>query len=115
MSLLNEAYTLCTRRIETQVDSVGGVINTWTDGAQFYAAIVETNSQNPTVAEQETEKQIFSVITKRETAVLMFNDVFKRNSDGKVFRVLSDGDEKKTPLSAGLDMRIVTAEEWHED
>jgi hypothetical protein len=38
--------------------------------------------------------------------------VFRRESDGKIFRVTSDGDDKKTPPSAGLDMRQVTAEEF---
>jgi hypothetical protein len=35
-----------------------------------------------------------------------------RNSDGKIFRITSDGDDNHTPKSATLDMRQVSAEEW---
>jgi hypothetical protein len=38
--------------------------------------------------------------------------VFRRNRDGKIFRVTSDGDDKHTPISATLNMRVVTAEEF---
>ena len=43
---------------------------------------------------------------------LEYHDVFRRSSDNKIFRVTSDGDDRKTPTSAKLDMRQVTAEEW---
>ena len=43
--------------------------------------------------------------------MLSYNDIFKRKSDGKIFRVTSDGDDKYTPDSAILNMRQVTAEE----
>ena len=36
----------------------------------------------------------------------------RRASDGKIFRVTSDGDDKRTPRSAALNMRNVSAEEW---
>jgi hypothetical protein len=44
--------------------------------------------------------------------VLQYHDVFRRLSDGKIFRVTSDGDDKFTPDTATLNMRQVTAEEW---
>ena len=44
----------------------------------------------------------------------MFGDVFVRSADEKIFRVTSDGTDKKTPASAALDLRIVTAEELPE-
>jgi hypothetical protein len=43
---------------------------------------------------------------------LQFHDIFIRKEDNKVFRVTSDGDDKKTPSIASLDMRQVSAEEW---
>ena len=51
-------------------------------------------------------------VTTAKNVNLQFHDVFKRLSDGKVFRVKTDGDDKKTPKSAGLNMRQVRAEEW---
>ena len=43
---------------------------------------------------------------------LQYHDVFRRISDGKIFRVTSDGDDKYTPQRSSLNMRVVTAEEW---
>jgi hypothetical protein len=54
---------------------------------------------------------LYTVTTSR-AIVLEYHDVFRRESDGKIFRVTSDGDDLYTPKSAGLDMRQVTAEEW---
>jgi hypothetical protein len=44
--------------------------------------------------------------------MLDFHDVIMRIADGKIFRITSDGDDNKTPKSATLDMRQVSAEEW---
>ena len=51
-------------------------------------------------------------ITTKKAVTLQYHDIVKRVSDGKVFRVTSDGDDQKTPASATLDMRNVTAEEF---
>jgi hypothetical protein len=51
-------------------------------------------------------------VTTEKNINLQYHDVFRRASDGKVFRVTSDGDDKKTPASASLNMRQVSAEEW---
>jgi hypothetical protein len=51
-------------------------------------------------------------VTTRKTKLLEYHDVFRRESDSKIFRVTSDGDDKHTPESAGLNMRQVTAEEF---
>ncbi len=51
-------------------------------------------------------------ITTRKGINLQYHDVLKRESDGKEFRVTTDGDDDKTPDSAGLNMRQVRAEEW---
>ena len=41
---------------------------------------------------------------------LEFNDVIVRDRDSQAFRVKSNGNDKRTPGSASLDMRQVTAE-----
>ena len=43
---------------------------------------------------------------------LQYHDVVKRDRDGKIFRVTSDGDDNYTPASSSLDIRQVEAEEW---
>ena len=38
--------------------------------------------------------------------------MIRRLKDGKVLRITTDGKDKETPQGAGLDMRVVKAEEF---
>lgn len=112
MSLLDEAMETCAFLNKQVVeDGYGGYTNTWADGAMFQAAIVFDTSIEARVAEVQGVTSRYTV-TVRKSMMLEYHDVFRRISDGKIFRVTSDGDDKYTPKSAGLDMRQVTAEEW---
>lgn len=112
MSLLQDAMTDCRMLNKAVVDDgYGGERTTWTNGASFQAAIVFDTSVEARVAESQGVTSLYTVTTPR-TKVLDYHDVFRRLSDGKVFRVTSDGDDKFTPQSATLDMRQVTAEEF---
>lgn len=112
MSLLNEAMEACTiLNKQTQADGYGGYVTTWADGASFQAAIVLDTSMQARLAEKSGVTALYT-ITTRKALNLQYHDVFRRDADGKIFRVTSDGDDKKTPTSAGLDMRQVSAEEW---
>lgn len=112
MSLLSEAMTKCTMLDKTTVaDGYGGYTIAWTDGAGFDAAIVLDSSMQARIAEQQGVKALYTVTTTKALN-LQYHDVFRRETDGKVFRVTSDGDDKLTPNSAALNMRQVSAEEW---
>ena len=112
MSLLNEAMEACVMLDKrTASDGRGGVITTWTDGAGFSAAIVFDSSMEARRAEAQGVTALYTVTTTKAIN-LQYHDVFRRESDGKVFRVTSDGDDKHTPASAGLNMRQVSAEEY---
>lgn len=112
MSLLSEAMESCVLQDKlTTPDGYGGFYNRWQDGASFRAAIVLDSSMQARVAAVQGVTALYTITTARNVN-LQYHDVVKRVSDGKVFRVTSDGDDKKTPMSAGLDMRQVTAEEW---
>lgn len=112
MSLLREAMEACTLLDKsTTSDGYGGYITTWKDGAAFDAAIVLDTSMQARTAEKAGVTALYTVTTSRALN-LQYHDVFRREADGKIFRVTSDGDDKKTPQSARLDMRQVSAEEW---
>lgn len=112
MSLLNEMYTPCVFMDKKRVpDDAGGFLTTWTEGAEFSAAVTFSTSIEARVAEKQGVTSLYTVTTPRKMT-LEYHDVFKRLSDGKIFRVTSDGDDKAAPKSATLDMRQVTAEEW---
>lgn len=111
MSLLNAAMEECVMLDRTtSPDGYGGFIPTWSDGAKFDAAITFDSSMQARTAEQQGVTSLYTVTTKR-TMNLQYHDYFRRERDGKLFRVTSDGDDKYTPASTVLDMRQVTAEE----
>ena len=112
MSLLDDAMEKCVFMNKTKVpDGYGGYVDTYTDGAEFNAAIVFDTSIEARVGEKQGVTSLYTVTTSRGMT-LEYHDVFRRIRDGKVFRVTSDGDDKYTPASTALDMRQVTAEEW---
>lgn len=112
MSLLDEAMETCVFLNKQRVDDgLGGYTTVWTEGPEFKAAIVFDTSLQARVADVQGVTSLYTVTTQRDL-MLEYHEVFKRLSDNKIFRVTSDGDDKFTPMSAGLDMRQVTAEEW---
>lgn len=113
MSLLEESMEQCILLNKTSgPDGYGGRMDVWTDSDfTFKAAIVFSTSLESRVAEKQGVTALYTVTTRKATN-LQFHDVFRRISDGKVFRVTSDGDDNKTPNSAALNMRQVNAEEW---
>ena len=112
MSLIDDFMDKCIMLNKiTTADGYGGYITTWTDGAEFDAAITFDTSMQARTADKAGVTSLYTVTTSK-ALTLEYHDVFRRVRDGKVFRVTSDGDDKFTPASATLDMRQVTAEEW---
>lgn len=112
MSLLQQAMTdVVMLDRKTESDGEGGFVNKWEDGAKFRAAITFDTSMQARTAEVQGVTSLYTVTTDHG-AVLQYHDVFRRESDGKIFRVTSDGDDKATPPTSTLRIRQVSAEEW---
>ena len=112
MSLLEEAMDKCMFLDKSRVpDGYGSVKTTWTEGAEFEAAITFDTSMQSRIADAQGVSSRYTVTT-RKSLTLEYHDVFRRSRDGKIFRVTSDGDDKYTPASASLNMRQVTAESY---
>lgn len=113
MSLLSDAMENCIMLNKQSVpDGYGGRTEVWVESDfNFSAAIVFNTSIEARRAEAEGVTSLYTVTTGRGIT-LEYHEVFKRERDGKLFRVTSDGDDLYTPKSATLDMRQVTAEEW---
>lgn len=112
MSLLDAVTTECQLLTRTIVnDGYGGYTQSWVKGVKFNAAISYDESTQGLTAQAQGVTALYTVVTKRSLN-LQYHDVFKRLSDSKIFRVLTDGDDNLTPPTATLDMRSVRAEEW---
>lgn len=95
----------------TRDDGYGGVITEYHDGATITAAITFDTSMQARIGQKQGVSSLYTITTKRNV-VLRYHQILRRQSDGKMLRVTSDGDDKFTPQSATLDMRQVSAEEW---
>ena len=112
MSLLEEAMDTCQFLNKARVpDGYGGVKTTWTEGAEFEAAITFDTSMESRIAERQGVTSRYTITTGKN-AKLEYHDVIRRLSDGKVFRITSDGDDVQTPSMASFQFLQVTAEEW---
>lgn len=115
MSLLDDAFeTFEIIDKTTTEDGYGGIITSYVAGAKFQAVAVFNNSTEARVAAVQGAYDRYR-ITTRKAVTLQYHDIVRRLSDGKIFRVTTDGDDVKTPPSAALNMRQVDAEEWELD
>lgn len=112
MSLLDETKVACVLLEKRSVpDGAGGFYTSWAEGAKFMASVNVSTTIETRVAEKQGLTSIYTVYTG-ENAILQYHDVFKRLYDGKIFRVTSDGDDKKPPAGSIIRTSVVTAEEW---
>lgn len=112
MSLIDAFKGPCVVMNKAKVpDGEGGFTTAWQEGAEFDAAIVKDTSLEARIAEKDGLTNTYTVTTS-VNAALGFHDVFKRKSDGQVFRVTSNGDDERTPATASFQFEQVSAEEW---
>ena len=112
MSLIDAFKEPCVVMNKAKVsDGEGGFTTAWQEGAQFDAASGKHTSLDARIAAKDGPTNTYTVTTSAN-ASLEFHDVFKRKSDGQVFRVTSNGDDKRTPPVASFEFEQVSAEEW---
>lgn len=112
MSLLDEAMTKCVMLDKKRApDGEGGYIVEWSESVSFDAAITYNSSLEAKVAAKQGVTSLYTITLPRGIR-LDYHDVFKRLSDGKIFRVTSDGDDKHTPERASFQFSQVAAEEF---
>lgn len=110
MSLITSMMEPCTfiNRIRTD-DPYGGYIEAYSDGATFRAAVIKNATTEAVVAEKQGITEIFTVVTDKGFA-LDYNDLFRRDSDGQVFRVTSNIKDSEAPDASTVKIGKVTAE-----
>ncbi len=110
LNLLDQVMVPCKILNHIRVDDdFGGYKESWQEGASFVAAISRDSSTEAVIAERQELGEIYTVVTKRGFT-LEYNDVFKRDSDGAIFKVTSN-DTKSHPASS-VKIAKVTAKRW---
>lgn len=113
MMLIDSAMTDCVMlEKQRESDGEGGFTTKWKEGVTFRAAITFDTSVESRIAQANGVKSLYTVTT-RKNAKIDYHEVFKRLSDGKIFRATSDGDDVVSPTASRINMRQITAEEWN--
>ena len=111
MSLIERMMEECIfLNVDDADDPYGSTKPVSQDGDPFSATIIKNATTEAIVAEQG-EKPIYTVVTPR-SVVLDYHDVFRRVSDGQVFRVTSHSKDSEAPAQSTVPIAKVTAEEW---
>lgn len=112
MSLIDVMMDECVMLDKRTVsDGLGGFTHEWTEGAKFRAAVIKDNTLSARVAEKQGVTEVYTV-TVDKGLLLQYHDVFRRISDGAVFRVTSNITDSETPTVATFQIGQVTAERW---
>ena len=94
-------------------DGAGGFDTAWVEGARFNAFVRKETAPELIVAEKEGVKETFTVVVMKGVP-LEYHDVFKRVSDGAVFRLTSNVLDDAAPEAASPPVKIAKAgcERW---
>ena len=112
VNLLTKAMEDCVFLNKTHTDDAyGGFRPSYTDGAHFMAAIGKDRSPVQKVAEKEGLTEAFTVVVD-QSIQLDFHDVFRRVSDGSIFRVTSRTTDSTAHKASTVKIAVVTAERW---
>lgn len=112
MRLYESMMEACTMLDKTSVsDGMGGYSVKWVDGAKFTAAIVKDNTTEGRIAAKQGVTELYTVTIKKGMP-LDYHDVFRRDSDGAVFRVTSNIKDSETPAVSSFQIGQVSAERW---
>ena len=112
MSLIGSMMEKCVYINHTRTDDAyGSSVDAWTDGSQFDAAIIKNSTTEATIAEKQGVTEIFTVVTNK-SFLLDYHDVFRRVSDGQIFRVTGKAKDSEAPEASTVKIAKVTAEKW---
>lgn len=112
MALFEYFMETCIRIDKKTVDDgQGGYETEWMEGARFRAAVIKNKTLAARVAEKEGVTEVYTITTEPGVK-LDYHDVFKRLSDGLIFRVTSNTRDSETPEVASFAFEQVNAEVW---
>lgn len=112
MNLLESMMEPCVTLIPASVsDCAFGQDMTWIDGASFDAVIIKQSTPEERVAEKQGVAEGFTVVTQKGFG-LAYHDVFRRMTDGMIFRVTSHQLDAEAPAASTVQIGKVTAERW---
>ena len=99
-------------------DGRGGSIHTWVPGSVFSAAVFRRKAEAAVIGDRPMPQETWTVVTGTDIC-LSFHACIRRESDGVIFRILSDGaygaPPEGYPYSDAAALRVVSAERIPEE
>lgn len=88
-----------------------GPVVEWQDGAEFDCLLTFNSSMEARIAEKQQVTSLFSGIVSKTTPI-EYHSVFKRVSDGSVFRITSEPLDYESPEIATFSVKSFSAEKY---
>lgn len=93
-------------------DGRGGVKPTYLPG-EAIEAVFGYNSAVKKIPAEKADSVPQYIITTRKGVTLHYNEIIQRDSDGKLFKVLTDSEDNKSPNVSYINMQQVEAEAFN--
>lgn len=87
--------------VTSESDGMGGFEVGYKEGAKFLGAVTLVNTTEVRIADKTEANSIYNIIVK-DNVPLQHNDIVKRTSDGRVFRISSLLEDARVPKSSSL-------------
>lgn len=83
----------------------------WQEGERFRAAILPASGTLLTAEKEAVQRQRCTIVTPPDV-LLSYGDMFRRERDAAVFRVISDSADVLTPARAAVRFAQCRGERW---
>ena len=112
-NLLFDAMETCVKMEQALIDGPGGgyISTGWKDVLIFSAFVRKESAPEITIAEQQGVKEMFTV-TVPSDVTLAYHDVFRRVSDGAIFRLVSNTNDGQTLEASSVPIAKANCERW---
>ena len=99
------------RRTIDRSDGQFGTVDAYEPGAAFRAMLIKVSAPEVRLAERQGLREQYTVVVPMGVA-LRHNDVFRRDSDGRTFRVTSSTTDGAAPEASTVKIAKCSAERW---
>ncbi len=113
-TIMPDMMKTCTMLDEKTVnttDNMFGVKVIYEPGAKFRAMLIKDQSPVMRVAEAQGVEERYTIVVERGL-ILKFGQVFRRDEDNAIFRVVSSITDSEAPDKSTVQIGAVTAKKW---
>ena len=113
LGMMGAMMTPCRRLVETPAgaDGLRGHPVTYADGEAFKALLIKSSAGEIHIAERQDLSERYTVVVEKGVS-LAYNEVFRRESDGRTFRCVTSTIDAEAPEVSTVPIAKCEAERW---